>query len=130
MREQPLAAIRRGQPFRAALRDLALTSNQVWGLAKTDDAWSTALDAALMATRRGDLQHGTTAAYVRGCACKECREHQRERMAKKPLTTNSAQLWIAGLSRRDARPRAPDILLLVWNAWWVRKPGRSSRDSW
>jgi hypothetical protein len=44
-----------------------MTSNQVWGLTKTDDEWSGALEAALMATRRGDLQHGTNAAYVRMC---------------------------------------------------------------
>jgi hypothetical protein len=51
------------------------------GLTKTDDERSTALDAALTATRRDDLQHGTNAAYVRGCVCGECREHQRNRMA-------------------------------------------------
>jgi hypothetical protein len=63
------------------LRDLGLTPNQVWGLAKTDDKWSAALEAALMASRRDDLQHGTNAAYVRGCVCSDCREHQRQRMA-------------------------------------------------
>jgi hypothetical protein len=41
-----------------------------------------ALDAALATTRREDLKHGTNAAYVAGCVCKECREHQRVRMAK------------------------------------------------
>jgi hypothetical protein len=39
--------------------------------------WSAVLEAALTATRRDDLQHGTNAAYVRGCVCSECREHQR-----------------------------------------------------
>jgi hypothetical protein len=29
-------AIYGGEPFRTALRDLGLTSNRVWGLAKTD----------------------------------------------------------------------------------------------
>jgi hypothetical protein len=71
-----------GQSFRAVLRDLGLTSNQVWGLAKTDQEWSEKLEAALSATRRGDLQHGTNAAYVTGCVCRECREHQRIRMAR------------------------------------------------
>jgi hypothetical protein len=52
------------------------------GLAQTDEEWSTALEAALTATRRNDLKHGTTAAYVAGCVCKECREHQRVRLAK------------------------------------------------
>jgi hypothetical protein len=82
VRQQLLDAIYGGQPFRSALRDLGLTSNQVWGLARTDDESSAALEAALTATRRDDLQHGTTAAYVRGCVCSECREHQRARMAR------------------------------------------------
>ena len=71
-----------GQPFRAALRDLGLTSNQVWGLTKTDDDWSATLEATLTATRRDDLQHGTSAAYAQGCVCSECRAHQRIRMAR------------------------------------------------
>jgi hypothetical protein len=43
---------------------------------------SIALEAALNATRRDDLKHGTNAAYVRGCVCAECREHQRQRMTR------------------------------------------------
>jgi hypothetical protein len=70
VRQRLLDAIYTGQPFRGALRDLALTSNQVWGLTKTDEEWSTALEAALMATRQDDLEHGTNAAYVNGCVCK------------------------------------------------------------
>jgi hypothetical protein len=34
------------------LRDLGLTSNQVWGLTKTDEEWSEKLEAALTTTRR------------------------------------------------------------------------------
>jgi len=82
VRKQLLDAIYAGRPFRQILRDLGLTSNQVWGLTKTDPEWSVALEAALMATRRGDLQHGTNAAYGQGCVCFECREHQRERMSR------------------------------------------------
>jgi hypothetical protein len=70
MRQQLLDAIYSGQPFRTVLRDLGLTSNQVWGLAKTDREWSAALEAALTAARRGDLRHGTNAAYVHGCVCR------------------------------------------------------------
>jgi hypothetical protein len=81
-RRQLLDCIYSGKPFRAALTDLGLTSNQVWGLTKTDPEWSAALEAALTATRREDLDHGTNAAYVAGCVCKDCREHQRQRMAK------------------------------------------------
>jgi hypothetical protein len=82
VRHQLLDAIYDGQPFRQVLQDLGLTANQVWGLTKTDEAWSKQLEAALTATRRDDLKHGTTPAYVRGCVCRECREHQRKRMAK------------------------------------------------
>ena len=79
-RQQLLDAIYNGKPFRESLRDLGLTSNQVWGLTKTDEEWSTALEAALTATRRDSLRHGTNAGYVAGCVCQECREHQRQRM--------------------------------------------------
>jgi hypothetical protein len=82
VRQQLLDAIYDRKPFRQALRDLGLTPNQVWGLTKTDDEWSAKLDAALMANRRDDIKHGTNAAYVRGCVCSECREHQRVRMAQ------------------------------------------------
>ena len=82
VRQRLLDAIYAGQPFRRVLRDLGLTSNQIWGLTKTDNEWLAALDAALAATRRDDLRHGTNAAYVAGCVCSECRAHQRIRMAK------------------------------------------------
>ena len=82
VRQQLLDAIYSGQPFRTVLRDLGLTPNQVWGLTKTDEEWSEKLEAALTATRRGDLEHGTNAAYARGCVCSECRKHQRIRMAR------------------------------------------------
>jgi hypothetical protein len=82
LRKQLLDAIYNGKPFRTVLRELGLTSNQVWGLAKSDDDWSEKLEAALTASRRADVRHGTTAAYVHGCVCSECREHQRQRMAK------------------------------------------------
>jgi hypothetical protein len=80
LRQQLLGAIYAGEPFRTTLRNLGLTPNQVWGLARTDEEWSAALEAALTASRRDDLQHGSTTVYVRGCVCRECREHQRQRM--------------------------------------------------
>jgi hypothetical protein len=81
VRQQLLDMIYNGQPFRTVLRVLGLTSSQVWGLTKTDEDWSTALETALMATRRNDLEHGTNAAYVAGCVCNQCREYQRIRIA-------------------------------------------------
>jgi hypothetical protein len=82
VRQRLLDAVYAGQSFRRVLRDLDLTSNQVWGMTKTDNELLAALDAALAATRRNDLRHGTNAAYVAGCVCRECREHQRIRMAR------------------------------------------------
>jgi hypothetical protein len=82
LRQQLLDAIYAGRPFRTVLRDFGLTSNQVWGLTETDQEWSEKLEAALTATRRDDLEHGTNAAYVAGCVCSECREHQRIRMVR------------------------------------------------
>jgi hypothetical protein len=82
VRKQLLDAIYAGKPFKTAIRDFGLTSNQVWGLTKTDQDWAAALEAALTASRRGDLRHGTNAAYVQGCVCRDCREHQRKRLGK------------------------------------------------
>jgi hypothetical protein len=82
VRQQLLDAIYGGQPFRTVLRDLGLTSNQVWGLAKTDQEWAERLDTALTAARRNDPKHGANAAYVHGCVCRECREHQSIRMGR------------------------------------------------
>jgi hypothetical protein len=80
MRRQFLDALYSGQPFRETVRDLGLTPNQVWGLTRTDNEWRSALETALTATRRDDLRHGTNAAYVHGCVCSECREHQRDKI--------------------------------------------------
>jgi hypothetical protein len=59
-----------------------LTTNQARGLTRTEEDWSTALETAFRSTRRDDLEHGTNTAYVAGCVCKECREHQRIRIAR------------------------------------------------
>jgi hypothetical protein len=56
VRQRLQDAIYAGQPFKMVLRDLGLTSNQVWGFTKTDQEWSERLDAALTAARRDDLQ--------------------------------------------------------------------------
>ena len=82
VRQRLLKAIYARHAFQAALRNFDLTPSRVWDLADTNEEWSIALEAALTATRRDDLRHGTTGAYVAGCVCKECREHQRQRMAR------------------------------------------------
>jgi hypothetical protein len=95
VRQRLLDAIYSGQPFRTVLRDLDLTSNQVWRLTKTDQEWSDELEAALTATRRDDLTHGTNAAYVQGCVCSECRTHQRIRMARTAASRRQPRLAAA-----------------------------------
>jgi len=98
--QQLLDAIYDGKPFGQALRELGLTSSQVWGLTKIDDEWSIASKAALKATRRDDLRYGTNAAYVQGCVRKECREHQRVRMAMSRLGADSGARTRSQLRRR------------------------------
>ena len=71
LRQQLLDAIHADQPSRAVVRDLGLTSNQVWGSARTDQEWSEKLEAALTAARQDDLEHGTNAAYIHGCVCSD-----------------------------------------------------------
>jgi hypothetical protein len=92
VRQQLLDAIYAGQPFRTVLHDLGLTSNRVFGLAKTDQEWSEKLDAALTATRRDDLPHGTNAAYLHGCVRSECRGHQQVRMGRSRRVTAAGSL--------------------------------------
>jgi hypothetical protein len=82
VRQRLLDAIYAGRPFRTVLRDLGLTSNRVFGLARTDQEWSQQLDAALTVGRREDLEHGTNAAYLHGCVCSDCRAHQQVRQGR------------------------------------------------
>ena len=82
VRQQLLDAIYAGMPT-ATVIDLGLTSHQVWGLTKTDERWAAALEAAPKASRRDDLKHGRNAAYVQGCVCSDCRDHQRIRMDRR-----------------------------------------------
>jgi hypothetical protein len=104
-RQQLLDGIYAGQPFRTVLEQLNLTPNQVWGLTRTDERWSVELEAALTASRRSDLKHGTNAAYAHGCVCKDCREHQRAADGEEPrLTpTNNA---CRGITKGREQPRA------------------------
>jgi hypothetical protein len=55
-------------------------------LTKTDEEWSATLDAALTATRRTDLDHGTSAAYVAGSVCKKCPGASAAADGEEPLT--------------------------------------------
>jgi hypothetical protein len=82
VRQQLLDAIDAGHPFHTVLRDLRLSSNRVFGLARTNQEWSQQLEAALTASRREDLEHGTNAAYLDGCVCSDCRAHQQVRQGR------------------------------------------------
>jgi hypothetical protein len=95
-----MAAIYAGQPFRQVLRDLGLTSNQVWGLTKTDPEWSAALEAALTAARRDDLEHGTNAAYVAGVSATSAvvSEVQSSHFAPAPPTSGRMRGGLSGLA--------------------------------
>ena len=46
IRQQLLNGIYAGTPFRTVVQDLGLTSQQVWGLTKIDQEWSTVLEAS------------------------------------------------------------------------------------
>jgi hypothetical protein len=46
LQQQLLDGIYAGRPFRNLLREMGLTSNQVWGLTKIDHDWSAALKEA------------------------------------------------------------------------------------
>jgi hypothetical protein len=65
----------------AALPDLGLTSDQVWGLTKTDKAWVAALNA-LTATRRDDLNTEPMRRTSLAVCAGTVGEHQRQRMAR------------------------------------------------
>jgi hypothetical protein len=83
------------------------TSNRVFLLTRTDREWSEKLDAALTAARREDLQHGTNAAYLHGCVCKDCRTYQLVRMGRSvhaAVTPGTGGLWLSelGAERREA----------------------------
>jgi len=77
-----LDALAAGKPFKQALAELELTHFRVWGLARHDPAWSTALDEVLMSTRRRDLIHGTPYAYFQWCVCPDSRAVQRKRLKR------------------------------------------------
>ena len=70
VRQQLLDQINAGQPFKAALRDLGLTPNRVWGLAQTDEEWSTALEAAVWPHAETPSSTGPTPRTSRAASAK------------------------------------------------------------
>ena len=86
MRQQLLDAIYSGRPFRSLLRDSRPTPSQAWGLAKTDQEWSAALEAALTATHRTDLRHATKPHIWRGVPARSAGSTSASELAKNPAT--------------------------------------------
>jgi hypothetical protein len=64
---------------RARARRVRIGSRKFWPRGARGSAVP---EAALTAARRDDLQHGTNAAYVHGCVCRDCREHQQRRLGR------------------------------------------------
>jgi hypothetical protein len=58
--------------------------------------WAAALEAALTAARGIDLNHGTYAAHVAGCVCRECRGTPSESVWPGTADASSVQLHIFG----------------------------------
>jgi hypothetical protein len=105
VRQQLLDGYIRWPAIQGCVRDLELTPNQVWGLAQTDQEWAVALEGALTATRRADLKHGTNTAYVAGYVCRECREHQRQRIAGRERERERERRVPGGLVLREIAVR-------------------------
>ena len=129
IRQQLLDAISAGKQFRATVRDLGLTTNQVWGLTKPDQHWAVALEAALMASRRDDLKNGTNAAYVHGCVSASVGAISASgwttaRRASRKMPTNTtarATHEMPSSSVRDSCARdSPMTIAMRWSASWRR----------
>jgi hypothetical protein len=105
VRQRLLEVIYAGQPFRTVLRNLGLSSNRVFWLARIDEGWSEKLETALTVGRRDDLVHGTNAAYIHGCVCSECRAHQQLRMGRNRNSGRSPWTQSCELNPAPARER-------------------------
>lgn len=102
LRRQLLNAIYDGKPFRRALRDLGLSANEVWGLTRTDDDWSTAFDAPLTTTRREDLKHGSGLVGPRLVTASTCVPWSSRRWA----LAKAVKPWRAASSSEPGQPRS------------------------
>ena len=82
-RKTLIAAFASGVPYVEALESVGASWTGLHRWRAVDPEFGAAIDAALMEGRRGDVDHGSHAAWRVGCRCPECREtHNATRQAK------------------------------------------------
>ena len=69
-------------PFRTIVRDLGLTSQQVWGLTKTDQAWSTTRGCTDRSPRTTAWNTAPTLPTRTAACAGIAEEHQQRRMGR------------------------------------------------
>ncbi|MFG2734351.1 hypothetical protein ACGFX7_05970 [Streptomyces harbinensis] len=75
VRARLIARLTAGEHLAEVCQDLGITQQRVHGYRAYAPDWSEDLDAALLAGRDPELDHGTVGAYRHGrCRCPECRE--------------------------------------------------------
>jgi predicted transcriptional regulator len=81
---QLVERMRAGSTIAAAAAELGISDRTVHRAARDDPALAAAIKNASKARRRAQYQpHGTTASYLRGCRCAECREEHRARSVER-----------------------------------------------
>jgi predicted transcriptional regulator len=81
---QLIARVRAGATIAAAAAEIGISDRTVQRAARDDRALSAAIASASRARRRAQYQpHGTTASYLRGCRCAQCREEHRARSVER-----------------------------------------------
>lgn len=73
VRTRLLAGLSAGGQLGEVCSQLGVSTVQVYGWRQYDPGWADALDAALMAGRNPELDHGTPSARWWGCRCPDCR---------------------------------------------------------
>lgn len=92
------------------------------GLTKTDPGWSAALEAALTAARRDDLEHGTNAAYVsvQGVSGAPAAEDGQTRTKSVPRSSHSVRERLGWCGLRETHGGALGVVCSAVWAWLGR----------
>jgi predicted transcriptional regulator len=81
---QLVERVRAGATIAAAAAEIGISDRTVQRAARDDPALAAAIANASRARRRAQYQpHGTTASYLRGCRCPQCREEHRARSVER-----------------------------------------------